>query len=619
MGKTASNEKRDRSRPWQRAATRAAILAAARRLIARAGIDNLSLTAVAREAQFAPATVFAYFSKKDDLFLSVLADDLATFARTMQHASEATEENGATVLQELSLPAETGSGEVRPVAKLRLVDHPLDREESSQPVVQPAVEPVTPSSNNTEPAPADVSPEGLARELARLQAAVARLESCPVDQWLERRLREFERGLTALEARPEKAEAAATLAAMDETLRTLRTRVEAIERGQTRTTEDLARAMRERGEQIEKRLREFLSDIEAVHRRAAVRLDALENAAFAVVPQFFQTGAGAKPANPQTGAVAETISPGPVPDTAPVIAANAPAASGDKSYLSAARRSAMAAAELGEQEQRAGRHARRMSKRSLYVVAACLGLVVALIWTGVYFKALAVPSARQLPERTQQVAKAQKVALRPDVQSTLMEQARSGNAKAQLVVALDLLDGPQKNDVLAARWLLTAARQGEAFAAFELAMLYRSGHGVPLDARRAFHWFEAAAHKGNRKAMQDLAVAYAEGWGTGKDGSEAARWFTRAASLGLTDAQFNLGVLYEQGLGVPQSLSDAYKWYLVAAGEGDRQAAARVETLKPLLPSSEIAAAEEAAASFKPAPLDRDANVAPQISQFSAS
>jgi len=206
-----------------------------------------------------------------------------------------------------------------------------------------------------------------------------------------------------------------------------------------------------------------------------------------------------------------------------------------------------------------------------------------------------------------------KLASKAGPQSLIMAQAQAGNTKAELIVALNFLEGPRKNEAMAAHWLTLAALHGEALAAFKLATLYRSGHGVPADASQAFRWFDAAAHKGNCKAMQDLAVAYAEGWGTIKDEAEAARWFTHAASFGLTDAQFNLGVLYERGVGVPQSLPDAYKWYLVAAGAGDHEAEARVEAIKPELLSTDVAAAEEAAASFKPAPLDPDANVAPRL------
>jgi len=45
------------------------------------------------------------------------------------------------------------------------------------------------------------APAGTAEAIARLQDTVARLEARPVDAWLERRLREFERGLAVLEAR----------------------------------------------------------------------------------------------------------------------------------------------------------------------------------------------------------------------------------------------------------------------------------------------------------------------------------------------------------------------------------------------------------------------------------
>ena len=108
MAKTASREKKDRGRHWQRAATRASILEAARRLIARVGTDNLSLTAVAREADFAPTTVFAYYANKNDLFLSVLAADLANFARTMREYG-GPEEREISPEDEFVAPHEAGA------------------------------------------------------------------------------------------------------------------------------------------------------------------------------------------------------------------------------------------------------------------------------------------------------------------------------------------------------------------------------------------------------------------------------------------------------------------------------------------------------------------------------
>jgi len=640
MIKTASPEKKARTRPWQRAATRAAIVAAARRLIERVGVGQMSLTGVAREADFAPATVFAYFANKNDLFVSVLADDLATFARTMQQSRQAADDGRsgqhdaqAPALEPLS--SESCPAAAGPAGKLRLVENPggdvfdvidgIHAAASQEDIARQLLSELAPIDEPagadgvrllpSEPVPVATT---IAEELAQLKKAVTRLEARPVDQWLERRLREFERGLTALEARPDKAETAAALVAIDESVRRLGIRVGTIEARHTQSTDDVNRALRERGELVEKRLREFQSDVDAAHARTVTRIDALENAAFAVAPEFFQAGARVAPTSPQSGAVAEPMTHASPAGIAPTVVPDAPpedpvAVLADKSYLSAARRSALAAAEQGPEDVKTKRLAHHLRKRTLYFIAAGLALVVVAIWTGVFLKALAVPAPEGQPASVQQVANVRKLASKAGPQSLIMAQAQAGNTKAELIVALNFLEGPRKNEAMAAHWLTLAALHGEALAAFKLATLYRSGHGVPADASQAFRWFDAAAHKGNCKAMQDLAVAYAEGWGTIKDEAEAARWFTHAASFGLTDAQFNLGVLYERGIGVPQSLPDAYKWYLVAAGAGDHEAEARVEAIKPELLSTDVAAAEEAAASFKPAPLDPDANVAPRL------
>jgi localization factor PodJL len=107
-------------------------------------------------------------------------------------------------------------------------------------------------------------------------------------------------------------------------------------------------------------------------------------------------------------------------------------------------------------------------------------------------------------------------------------------------------------------------------------------------------------------------VAYAEGSAGPKDTTEAARWFAQAAALGLSDSQFNLAVLYERGDGVPQSLVDSYKWYAIAATDGDVESKARMAVLKPQLSPADRQAAERAAQSFQPQPLDRIANVPPE-------
>lgn len=69
-----------------KAASRSAILEAARRVAARDGARDLSLRAVAAEAGFAPAALYGYFRGKDDLLLALAAEDLAVLARAIREA-----------------------------------------------------------------------------------------------------------------------------------------------------------------------------------------------------------------------------------------------------------------------------------------------------------------------------------------------------------------------------------------------------------------------------------------------------------------------------------------------------------------------------------------------------
>ncbi|HWF63414.1 MAG TPA: hypothetical protein VN685_02255 [Rhizomicrobium sp.] len=193
---------------------------------------------------------------------------------------------------------------------------------------------------------------------------------------------------------------------------------------------------------------------------------------------------------------------------------------------------------------------------------------------------------------------------------TILAAANGGNDVAETIIGLKNLDA---GDAVAAfQWLEKAALQGQPVAEYRLGTLYERGQGVTASAALAVKWYLAAANQGNRKAMHNLAVAYAEGSAGPKDTTEAARWFAQAAALGLSDSQFNLAVLYERGDGVPQSLVDSYKWYAIAAADGDVESKARMAVLKPQLSPADRQAAERAAQSFQPQPLDRIANVPPE-------
>ena len=87
MVRPAVIEQRTLRRAQAHAATRGAILEAARRVAERDGARDLSLRGVAAEAGFAPAALYSYFSGKDDLLMALAADDLTVLARAMRDAA----------------------------------------------------------------------------------------------------------------------------------------------------------------------------------------------------------------------------------------------------------------------------------------------------------------------------------------------------------------------------------------------------------------------------------------------------------------------------------------------------------------------------------------------------
>jgi AcrR family transcriptional regulator len=88
MGDVPTQRAERRTR--QRAANRGSILAAARRIAGHEGAADLSLRAVAAEAGYAPATVYAYFRNRAELVLALAADDLGQLARAMREAPSLT-------------------------------------------------------------------------------------------------------------------------------------------------------------------------------------------------------------------------------------------------------------------------------------------------------------------------------------------------------------------------------------------------------------------------------------------------------------------------------------------------------------------------------------------------
>jgi TPR repeat protein len=188
--------------------------------------------------------------------------------------------------------------------------------------------------------------------------------------------------------------------------------------------------------------------------------------------------------------------------------------------------------------------------------------------------------------------------------------ADAGDARAQARLALAYLRGQGSTaDANAALlWCMSAAKAGNPVAQYLLGALYQQGDHVPADPAQAVAWFSRAAEKGNLKAMHNLAIALAQGAGAAKDEAKAAEWFTRAAERGYVDSAFDLGVLYERGEGVSQDLKQALKWYGIAAFAGDQPSKERVEFLRGQMKPADIKLATNAAMAFSPLPALEDAN-----------
>ncbi|MBV9555869.1 MAG: SEL1-like repeat protein [Pseudolabrys sp.] len=183
---------------------------------------------------------------------------------------------------------------------------------------------------------------------------------------------------------------------------------------------------------------------------------------------------------------------------------------------------------------------------------------------------------------------------------TLRNAASSGNSAAAYEVAVRYAEGRgiPANAEEAARWFERAARDGLAPAQFRLGSLYEKGNGVRKDLKEARRLYSAAAAKGNAKAMHNLAVLYAEGVEGKPDYAAAASWFQKAAVRGVPDSQYNLGILYARGLGIEKNLPESYKWFALAAVQGDKESSKKRDEIAARLDAKALASAQAAVKSW---------------------
>ena len=178
-------------------------------------------------------------------------------------------------------------------------------------------------------------------------------------------------------------------------------------------------------------------------------------------------------------------------------------------------------------------------------------------------------------------------ALSADEITELQSRAMSGDAKAQLDLAIRLRDGKgvTKDDAEAMQWAHKAADAGNADAqdfvgsaylrgavvkrntalaiayfkeaaddsaqaAFNLGQCYYGAQGTEQDCAKALDWWKKAADKGHGRAASTAAMAFLSGEGIAPDAAQARRLAERAAELNdpsglvvLGEMQFQAGEL----------------------------------------------------------------------------
>lgn len=183
----------------------------------------------------------------------------------------------------------------------------------------------------------------------------------------------------------------------------------------------------------------------------------------------------------------------------------------------------------------------------------------------------------------------------------------AGDVLATLNVAYTLPEyDSERTDIFTNTFddVLKLAECGDAFAQYEVSILYEYGLGIRKNNDEKLHWLERSAEHGFWKAEFELREYYFEqGKKCDNDfefeekifyykkaaelgyieamnalgnyymddietSDEAIRWFKEAAALGDADAMNTIGYIYYEGLGISKDYCEAFRWFKKAAEKG---------------------------------------------------
>lgn len=155
----------------------------------------------------------------------------------------------------------------------------------------------------------------------------------------------------------------------------------------------------------------------------------------------------------------------------------------------------------------------------------------------------------------------------------IIQAAKSGNAIAQYELAkLFLNSRHSKNRALGLLWLKKSAAKDNVGAQYLLGSMLFDGNGIKKDRAKAVQLLKKAASGQNKYAGMVLGKYYLSLPRTHRNFKEALYWYEKSAQAGNAKAQNRLGQLYLTTWEEFSNPKKAVQWFSAAAEQGDKSA-----------------------------------------------
>ncbi len=119
----------------------------------------------------------------------------------------------------------------------------------------------------------------------------------------------------------------------------------------------------------------------------------------------------------------------------------------------------------------------------------------------------------------------------------------------------------------ASKLLSPLANAGHPEAQYRMAIMAQNGLGMVENQLLAYKYMKSAAEQELAVAQHGLGFMYMQGECVEQNYPKAIEWFKQAAEQGLQGSQATLGMMYQEGRGVAADPEEAKKWYAMAGFE----------------------------------------------------